>query len=98
MDRLPIEEGRVVLSTQGRDRGRYFVVLSIPEEGYALCADGLTRRLDHPKKKKVIHIRPKPLRLALDGGYPSGRLQDSDIRAFLRENGCGPEQPLCKED
>ena len=98
MERLPIEEGRVVRSLQGRDCGRCFVVLSCEADGYVRYADGLTRKLDHPKKKKVKHIRPKPLRMDLNGSFPSGRLQDSDLRTFLRENGCGLEQPLCKED
>ena len=98
MERLPIEEGRVVRSLQGRDCGRYFVVLKLEGEDFVLYADGLTRKLDHPKKKKVKHIRPKPLRMDLQGSFPSGRLQNSDLRTFLRDNGCGLEQPLCKED
>ena len=32
MDRLMMVPGRVVLSTQGRDAGRYFVVLSVIDE------------------------------------------------------------------
>jgi hypothetical protein len=98
MERLTIERGRVVRSVQGRDRGRCFVVIDCPKEGFVRYADGLTRKLEHLKTKKQIHIRPKPLWMDLDGSFPSGRLLDADIRAFLRENGCGPEQPLCKED
>ena len=61
MERLTMIPGRVVLSTQGRDEGRYFVVLEVIDENFVLMADGLTRKVDHPKKKKVKHLRPTPL-------------------------------------
>ena len=99
MERIPIERGRVVFSTQGRDAGRCFVVLDVPEEGFVLLADGLTRKLDHPKRKKLMHLRPKPARMSLDEGP---QLLDAHIRKFLRdylqESGQDRRQPLCKED
>ena len=99
MDRIPFDVGRAVLSTQGRGEGRYFVVIGLPEEGYVLMSDGLTRKLDHPKKKKTKHLRPKPVRMeGLEEKLRSGQLLDSDIRRFLREHDMGLEQPLCKED
>ena len=67
MDRLTMIPGRVVLSTQGRDEGRYFVVLKVIDEQFVLMADGLTRKVDHPKKKKVKHLRPKPIVVEVDG-------------------------------
>lgn len=88
MDRLTIIPGRVVLSTQGRDEGRYFVVLSVIDEQYVLMADGLTRKIDHPKKKKVKHLHPKPILVNVDGAsLPNKHLQDSDLRRALAENG-----------
>ena len=57
MDRLTMIPGRVVLSTQGRDEGRYFVVLEVIDENFVLMADGLTRKIAHPKKKKVKHLK-----------------------------------------
>lgn len=88
MDRLTIIPGRVVLSTQGRDEGRYFVVLSVIDEQYVLMADGLTRKVDHPKKKKVKHLRSKPILVNVDGAtLPNKHLQDSDLRRALAENG-----------
>ncbi len=88
MDRLTIIPGRVVLSTQGRDEGRYFVVLSVIDENFVLMADGLTRKIDHPKKKKIKHLRPKPIVVNVDGAtLPNKHLQDSDLRKALAENG-----------
>lgn len=99
MERLPIETGRVVLSTQGRDEGRYFVILQVLDEQFVLMADGLTRKLDHPKKKKIKHLKTKPVRMdALETLRSSNTLQDASIRKFLTENGLGIDQPLCKED
>ncbi len=88
MDRLTMIPGRVVLSTQGRDEGRYFIVLEVIDENFVLMADGLTRKLDHPKKKKVKHLRLKPILVNVDGNtLPNRRLQDSDLRRALEENG-----------
>ena len=98
MQRIPIEPGRVVLSRQGRDAGRYFVILSQLDEQFVLMADGLTRKLDHPKKKKIKHVRAKPFLLDLNQSFPSGHMLDSDLRSFLEKNGFGLIQPLCKED
>ncbi len=99
MEPIPFETGRVVTSTQGRDRKRSFVVLAPPEDDYVMMADGCTRKLEHPKKKKMKHLRPRPVRMdALETLRAQRRLKDSDIRSFLKDNGFGPEEPLCKED
>ena len=88
MDRLTMIPGRVVLSTQGRDEGRYFVVLEVIDEQFVLMADGLTRKLAHPKKKKVKHLRPKPIVVNVDGAtLPNRHLQDSDLRSALEAHG-----------
>ena len=88
MDRLTMIPGRVVLSTQGRDEGRYFVVLEVIDENFVRMADGLTRKVDHPKKKKVKHLRPKPIVVEVDGSkLPNKHLQDSDLRNALAAHG-----------
>ena len=46
MEHLAMIPGRVVLSTQGRDEGRYFIVLKVIDENFVLMADGLTRKVD----------------------------------------------------
>ena len=99
MDRLTMIPGRVVLSTQGRDEGRYFIVLEVIDENFVLMADGLTRKIDHPKKKKVKHLRPKPIVVNGDGStLPNKHLQDSDLRRYLRENGLEISNPSTPVD
>ena len=98
MERLPFEIGRVVQSRQGRDAGRCFVILQVVDDQFVLMADGLTRKLDHPKKKKIKHLHPKPVRMeGVEDGLKSHQLLDSDLRKFMRLNGLEIDQPLCKE-
>ena len=88
MERLPIEIGRAVQSRQGRDAGRCFVILQVVDEQFVMMADGLTRKVDHPKKKKVKHLRPKPILVEVDGAkLPNKHLQDSDLRNALAAHG-----------
>ena len=97
MERLPFEIGRVVQSRQGRDAGRCFVILQVVDDPFVLMADGLTRKLDHLKKKKVKHLHPKPLCMDVTSLLETNQLKDSDLRAFLKEHGLEIDQPLCKE-
>ena len=53
---MDIYPGRIVVSTAGRDKDRYFVVLSV-ENGYCKIADGKSRKVDMPKSKKIKHLR-----------------------------------------
>ena len=99
MERLTMIPGRVVLSTQGRDEGRYFIILKVIDDNFVLMADGLTRKVDHPKKKKVKHLRMKPIVVEVDGDkLPNRHLQDSDLRRYLRENGLEISKPSTPVD
>lgn len=98
MERLSFEKGRVVRSLQGRDEGRYFIVLACEDEQYVRIADGETHKLENPKKKKIKHLHAKPVLIDLDAVRPEGGpLQNSDLRRALKENGFAPERSLCEE-
>ena len=98
MERLSFEIGRVVKSRQGRDAGRFFVILEVVDEKYVMMADGLTRKISHPKKKKILHLHPKPVVVAcVAEKLPRHQLLDSDLRKALEAAGFGIDQPLCKE-
>jgi len=93
-----LSPGRVVESLQGRDRGTCYLVLENRGDGFVLVADGLHRRLDHPKKKKTKHLRAKPVLMDLETLRPEGgRLQDSDVRKALASAGFEEKRSLCKE-
>ena len=47
----------VVCSKAGRDKGRFFAVLSL-EDDFAYIADGDLRKLEKPKRKKLKHLAP----------------------------------------
>ncbi len=52
---MSIEKGSIVKASAGRDKGGFFVVLDTDGE-FAYIADGRTRRIECPKKKKLIHL------------------------------------------
>ena len=55
--KVPMDVGQVVLSTAGHDKGRTFVVVGQAGDSAVLIADGRTRTMDRPKKKKIRHLR-----------------------------------------
>ena len=48
--------GKVVLSKAGRDKNHLYTVIGIINSEYILLANGDTKTLDKPKKKKVKHL------------------------------------------
>ena len=97
-DPFDFRVGRVVQSTQGRDRGYFFLVTESAGDGIVLIADGSIHRLGHPKKKKTKHLRAKPAVIDLTAIRPEGgKLQDSDLRRVLADQGFVPERSLRKE-
>ena len=85
MKAKPTEPGRVVISTQGHDEGRWYAILSVLDERMVLLVDGDTRKLAKPKKKQVKHLHALPLSIQVEGtGASGGPLADSDIRKALK--------------
>lgn len=48
--------GSAVISKAGRDKGKIMAVVGIDEK-YAIIADGQMRKLENPKRKKIIHLQ-----------------------------------------
>jgi ribosomal protein L14E/L6E/L27E len=94
-----LERGRVVESTQGRDKGKTFLVLEQCGKDLVMIADGMSHKLSNPKKKKTKHLRAKPVLLDLKALRPEGgALQNSDLRRALEANGFAEERSLRKGD
>jgi len=53
---MSIEKADVVISINGRDEGKRFLVIAT-EDGYSLLADGKGRRVEKPKRKKNKHLK-----------------------------------------
>ena len=53
--RMEIAKSNIVRSDAGRDKGKLFVVLAAEGE-YLLLADGKSRKVESPKRKKRRHV------------------------------------------
>ena len=82
---MEITPGQVVYSKCGRDKGCAFIVIS-SEVGYVYIADGKTRRLEKPKRKKVKHIQPTKYVFAdiKEKVINEGCLLNADLRKALK--------------
>ena len=95
---LSLEPGRIVISTQGRDKGRPFLIRENLGGQKVTVVDGLTHPLERPKKKKIKHLHAKPFMVNWNTIRPEGgRVQDSDVRRALEQNGFAVERSLCEE-
>ena len=52
---MMIEIADIVISLNGRDEGKRFLVVDAGDE-YSLIADGKGRKIDKPKRKKNKHL------------------------------------------
>lgn len=86
MIEYPVEIGRAAISTAGRDKDRYFVIIGIIDEQYVYIADGELRTKDHPKKKKLKHLRLcSKVFEGIAGKLKTGvKVFDAEIRSVIR--------------
>lgn len=79
--------GQLVEASCGRDQGRIFFIVYIVDKNYVLIADGKSRKLDNPKKKKIKHLNirnfvHKEVNELLNNG---NNITDSFLRAELNK-------------
>ena len=75
---MEIMTGRVVISSAGHDKGRFMLVVGADGDRI-LVADGKERKLEHPKKKNIRHVRATSRSIELEG------LTDKKLRRTLNE-------------
>ena len=81
---MEIAASNIVRSVAGRDQGKLFVVLAVEGE-YLLLADGKSRKVESPKRKKRRHV----LFVASDDSRLSekirseGKITNSELRRAL---------------
>ena len=56
---MEVDKSSLVVSKAGRDQGQLFYVIDTDEQ-YVYLADGKSRRLEKPKRKKRKHIEQIP--------------------------------------
>lgn len=78
-------QGRVVLSKQGRDKGRYFIIFEVVSDDFLLVVDGDLRKLNKPKLKRKKHLKALPYMADsfLEKIKNKTHILDSDIRTEL---------------
>jgi len=83
----------VVISINGRDEGKRFMIIGTQDE-YSLIADGKGRRIEKPKRKKNKHLRLEDradgqIAEKLIGGE---KVTNSEIRRFLAQYAADHEE------
>ncbi|MCL6612207.1 MAG: KOW domain-containing RNA-binding protein [Peptococcaceae bacterium] len=81
------EPGRLVVSTAGRDRGKFYLVLRKDPDNKVSIVDGETRRVSNPKRKNEKHLRACPEMSAdINQKVKSGlKVTDVDVQRALKE-------------
>ena len=76
----------VVISLNGRDEGKRFLVVG-SQDDYSLLADGKGRRMEKPKRKKNKHLRLEDKAGANIAGrlLEGGKVTNNEIRRALAE-------------
>ena len=81
---MEIAKSNIVRSDAGRDQGKLFIVLAVEGE-YLLLADGKSRKVEHPKRKKrrhVLFVSAEETRLA-DKLKRGEKITNSELRRTL---------------
>ena len=81
---MEIAKADIVRSDAGRDRGKLFIVLAVEGE-YLLLADGKSRKVESPKRKKrrhVLYVASEETRVS-DKIKSEEKFTDSELRRTL---------------
>ena len=92
--------GEFVVSIAGHDKGSLFILIG--EDGeYLLLADGKSRTVEHPKRKKKKHVRAAEEISALVEAIETGRVTNEMIKYerkwYLRNGGSYVESRCCRD-
>ena len=83
---MEIQKSDIVRSDAGRDQGKLFIVLGVEGE-FLLLADGKSRRVEAPKRKKrrhVLYVASEQTRLS-DKIKGEEKITNSELRRTLAE-------------
>ena len=85
---MEIKTGDIVRSEYGRDKQRYFYAVKAEGE-FVMIADGMVRKIDDHKKKKLKHVVfiARPDTRVREKLISSELIYDAEIRKSLRQLG-----------
>lgn len=83
---LRFHPGEIVYANAGKDKGKYFIVLSLDNEFLYLC-NGKSRKLNNLKKKKMKHVKSLNVvdETVADRISTGKELTDKQIRKVISE-------------
>ena len=83
---MTTEKADVVISLNGRDAGKRFIVIDTEDE-YSFLADGKGRKIDKPKRKKNKHLKreDKITGQVADKLRDGDKITNKEIRRALAE-------------
>ncbi len=83
---MNLSPATLVQVTAGRDKGKYFTVLEIKDNEYALICDGRRRKVEKPKLKNKKHIKnlDYSLNLIKEKLEEGNKINNSEIRKSIR--------------
>jgi len=81
-----VQIGRLVFSLQGRDSGRYYLIIGTTATGRVLLADGEFRRVENPKTKNIKHLKFYDLiaESVFNKAMNGKRITNNDVRKELK--------------
>lgn len=85
-DGRQIEKADVVISLNGRDGGKRFLVIDMNDE-YSLLADGKCRKVEKPKRKKNKHVKLESKATPEVAEKLTQKMTNSEIRRVLSASG-----------
>ena len=92
-----LELGQFVKSRAGRDKGKILIVTGVVDDQYVLVSDGDLRKLDKPKKKKVMHLTKlnqmdPSIKEAIQN---DSNLNNAMLRKIIKENNIKSNEEGC---
>lgn len=81
---MNIVKGSIVRANAGRDKNSFFIVLDTDSQ-YAYIADGKRRRLEHPKKKNLIHL--DATNTVIKGSFKTNPQIKKVLNEFIKDGG-----------
>lgn len=81
-----IERGALAVSLAGHDSGETFAIIEVVDGNYVLIANGRTRKVKSPKRKKIKHIKLLNAKIDLDYYEIRGGLTDGDLYKEIKQN------------